>query len=49
MFRGMQRNTVANANVNIYDVDTIQGAIESAFLSVIPKCTIHPKLTCSSR
>lgn len=49
MFRGMQKNIVKSTNIQIYDIDTIQGAIESAFSTLIPNGAIWPRLTCSSR
>lgn len=45
----MQKNIVKNTNIQIYDIDTIQGAIESAFSTLIPKCAVWPRLTCCSR
>lgn len=49
MFSGMQKNIVKNTNIQIYDIDTIQGAIESAFSTLIPKGVVWPRLTCCSR
>lgn len=49
MYLGMQKNIVKNANVQMHDIDTIQGAIESAFSTLIPKYVVWPKLTCCSR
>lgn len=48
MFRGMQKNVIQTENV-IRDIDTIQGALETAFTTLIPKCIEWPKITCSSR
>ncbi|XP_003394581.2 tRNA pseudouridine synthase-like 1 isoform X1 [Bombus terrestris] len=49
LYSGMQKNIVKNTNIQIYDIDTIQGAIESAFSTLIPKCAVWPRLTCCSR
>ncbi|OAD57839.1 tRNA pseudouridine synthase-like 1 [Eufriesea mexicana] len=48
-YRGVQKNTIANININIYDPDTIQGVLESAFSTLNPKCITFPKIACSSR
>lgn len=45
----MQKNIVRNENIQMHDIDTIQGAIESAFSTLLPKCVVWPRLTCSSR
>lgn len=45
----MQKNIVQSSNIQIYDIDTIQGAIENAFSTLIPKCVEWPRLTCCSR
>ena len=45
----MQKNIITNRNIQIHDIDTIQGAIESAFSTLIPKYVQWPKLTCCSR
>lgn len=47
-YRGMQKNVIQTENV-IRDIDTIQGALETAFTTLIPKCIEWPKITCSSR
>lgn len=46
-YRGMQKNTILSANVRINDTETIQGAIEGAFLQLIPQALSWPILTCS--
>lgn len=47
----MQKNVIQKCNKNavIRDIDTIQGALETAFTTLIPKCIEWPKITCSSR
>ncbi|CAD1468340.1 unnamed protein product, partial [Heterotrigona itama] len=46
---GMQKNIIPSAKVRINDTETIQGAIEGAFLKLIPQVLSWPILTCSSR
>ncbi|KZC09639.1 tRNA pseudouridine synthase-like 1, partial [Dufourea novaeangliae] len=47
-YRGLQRNGIKSDYI-IRDVDTIQGAIENAFTTLIPKCTNLPMISVSSR
>ncbi|XP_068970132.1 tRNA pseudouridine synthase-like 1 isoform X3 [Bombus flavifrons] len=49
LYSGMQKNIVKNANIQIFDIDTIQGAIESAFSTLVPKSVVWPRLSCCSR
>ncbi|XP_033361253.1 tRNA pseudouridine synthase-like 1 [Bombus vosnesenskii] len=49
LYSGMQKNIVKNTNIQIYDIDTIQGAIESAFSTLLSKNIVWPRLTCCSR
>ncbi|XP_026667201.1 tRNA pseudouridine synthase-like 1 isoform X2 [Ceratina calcarata] len=49
MFRGLQKNAIPTQNVLMLDTDTIQGAIEAAFSTLIPKCIKWPKFSSSSR
>ncbi|XP_043578091.1 tRNA pseudouridine synthase-like 1 isoform X2 [Bombus pyrosoma] len=49
MYLGMQKNIIKNANIQMHDIDTIQGAIESAFSTLTPKYVVWPRLTCCSR
>ncbi|KAF3423795.1 hypothetical protein E2986_07887 [Frieseomelitta varia] len=48
-YRGMQKNIIPSAKVRINDTETIQGAIEGAFLRLVPQVLSWPTLTCSSR
>ncbi|XP_006617523.2 tRNA pseudouridine synthase-like 1 isoform X1 [Apis dorsata] len=48
-YRGMQKNVIQDENIIIRDIDTIQGVLENAFTTLIPKCIEWPKITCSSR
>lgn len=45
----MQKNVIQDENIIIRDIDTIQGVLENAFTTLIPKCIEWPKITCSSR
>lgn len=45
----MQKNVIQTKNVLIRDIDTIQGVLETAFTTLMPKCIEWPKITCSSR
>ncbi|KAK2586765.1 hypothetical protein KPH14_011793 [Odynerus spinipes] len=45
LYRGMQKHS----NKNIIDTDSVQGAIEAALLTVIPKPVSRPKLYLTSR
>ena len=47
-YRGLQKNVV-RFNEPIRDPDTVQGAIEDALATLLPKCTEWPKITLSSR
>ncbi|XP_054007979.1 tRNA pseudouridine synthase-like 1 [Hylaeus anthracinus] len=47
-YRGLQKN-VFRTDRNLQDPDTIQGALECAFASLLPKYTFWPKITLSSR
>ncbi|XP_033329892.2 tRNA pseudouridine synthase-like 1 [Megalopta genalis] len=47
-YRGLQKNGIKSDYI-INDIDTIQGALECAFTTIIPKCINRPKLTTSSR
>lgn len=49
IYRGMQKNVIQTKNVLIRDIDTIQGVLETAFTTLMPKCIEWPKITCSSR
>ncbi|CAK9813118.1 tRNA pseudouridine synthase-like 1 [Anthophora quadrimaculata] len=48
-YRGLQKNVFRNEGIQIHDTDTIQGAVEAAFLKLSPKCINFPKMTSSSR
>ncbi|XP_076288441.1 tRNA pseudouridine synthase-like 1 [Lasioglossum baleicum] len=47
-YRGLQKNGIISDYV-IHDVDTVQGALECAFSTLIPKYKVYPRITTSSR
>ncbi|XP_076233437.1 tRNA pseudouridine synthase A [Calliopsis andreniformis] len=47
-YRGLQKNTVSSL-CDINDLDTVQGALECALSTLVPKCINYPKLITSSR
>lgn len=47
-YRGLQKNGISSENILMLDTDTIQGAIETAFSTIIPRCVKWPRLTSSS-
>ncbi|CAK9823136.1 tRNA pseudouridine synthase-like 1 [Anthophora retusa] len=48
-YRGVQKNVFRTEGIQLHDADTIQGAIETAFLKLSPKCIDFPKMSTSSR
>ncbi|XP_029033784.2 tRNA pseudouridine synthase-like 1 isoform X1 [Osmia bicornis bicornis] len=48
-YRGLQKNVVTDDHIMVHDTDTIQGTLESAFSTLIPKCMVRPRFYSSSR
>ncbi|XP_003708113.2 tRNA pseudouridine synthase-like 1 isoform X1 [Megachile rotundata] len=48
-YRGIQKNVIKDTYIMLNDPDTVQGALETAFTILIPKCIHPPRMYCSSR
>lgn len=47
-YRGLQKNGIVSDYV-IHDVDTVQGALECAFSTLLPRYEVYPRISTSSR